>query len=208
MRIDLHVHTFPRSSCSTIDPKELVQEARRIGLDGICLTEHQVLWNLDEVKQLAGDQGIKIFRGNEITTAQGDVLVFGLEVNIEGVVTIQELQQKVKSAGAFSIAAHPFRGFKVFGLGQLGLTLDQACKKKILQFVDAVEIRNSRVTEKENEVALKVAERLGLGGTAGSDAHHLDALGTWVTVFEKDIGTETDLVRELRAGSFTFGSAR
>jgi predicted metal-dependent phosphoesterase TrpH len=208
VRIDLHVHTFPRSSCSTIDPTGLIGEAQRIGLDGICLTEHQVLWDLSEVEQLAGDRGIKIFRGNEITTAQGDVLVFGLEENIPGIITVQELQQKVKSAGAFSIAAHPFRGFKVFGLGQLGLTLDQACKKKILQFVDAVEIRNSRVTEKENDVASKVAERLGLGGTAGSDAHHLDALGTWVTIFEKDIETEADLVKELRAGNFTFGSAR
>jgi predicted metal-dependent phosphoesterase TrpH len=208
MRIDLHVHTFPKSPCSTIDPAALMEEAVRIGLDGFCLTEHQVLWNWKDVKQLAGDRGIKIFRGNEITTAQGDVLVFGLEKNITGIITIQELQQEVKSAGAFSIAAHPFRGFKVFGLGQLGLTLDQACKKKILQFVDAVEIRNSRVTDKENEVALQVCERLGLRGTAGSDAHHLDALGTWVTVFEKDIQSEADLVAELRAGNFTFGSAR
>jgi predicted metal-dependent phosphoesterase TrpH len=208
VRIDLHVHTFPKSPCSVIDPGALMEEAVRIGLDGFCLTEHQVLWNLDEVKQLAGDRGIKIFRGNEITTAQGDVLVFGLEEEIQGIITVQELQEKVKAAGAFSIAAHPFRGFKVFGLGQLGLTLDQACKKKILQFVDAVEIRNSRVTDKENEVAYQVCQRLGLAGTAGSDAHHLDALGTWVTVFEKDIQSETDLVAELRAGNFIYGSAR
>jgi predicted metal-dependent phosphoesterase TrpH len=208
VRIDLHVHTYPRSSCSTIDPVALVQEAVRIGLDGLCLTEHQVLWDPEEVKKLAEDWGLKIFRGNEITTAQGDVLVFGLEEEVQGVIPVQELQQKVKAAGAFSIAAHPFRGFKVFGLGQLGLTLDQACKKKILQFVDAIEIRNSRVTDKENEVAHQVSERLGLAGTAGSDAHHLDALGTWVTIFEKNIETEADLVRELRAGNFSFGSAR
>jgi predicted metal-dependent phosphoesterase TrpH len=208
MRIDLHVHTFPRSSCSVIDPNALVREALRLKLDGICLTEHQVLWPLPEVRQLAQHQGLKIFRGNEITTAQGDVLVFGLEEEIQGIITIQALQEKVKAAGAFSIAAHPFRGFKVFGLGQLGLTLDQACKKKILQYVDAIEIRNSRVTEKENEVAQQVCRRLGLPGTAGSDAHHLDDLGTWVTVFEKDIETEGDLIEELRAGNYSFGSAR
>jgi predicted metal-dependent phosphoesterase TrpH len=208
VRIDLHVHTYPRSSCSAIDPVALVQEAVRIGLDGICLTEHQVMWDPLKVKKLAEGHGLKIFRGNEITTAQGDVLVFGLEEEVQGIITVQELQKKVQSAGAFSIAAHPFRGFKVFGLGQLGLTLDQASKKKILQFVDAVEIRNSRVTEKENEVAHQVAERLGLMGTAGSDAHHLNDLGTWVTVFEKNIETEADLIKELRAGNFSFGSVR
>ncbi len=208
MLIDLHVHTSPRSSCSNIDPEELVQEAKRIGLDGFCLTEHQVMWDWEEVVGLAGDKGIRIFRGNEITTAQGDVLVFGLESNVQGIITIQELHQIVQSAGGFSIAAHPFRGFKMFGVGQLGLTLDQACKKKSLQFVDAVEIRNGRVTEKENEVAGNVAERLGLLGTAGSDAHEIGALGTWVTIFEKDIDTEADLLRELKAGKFTIGSAR
>jgi len=87
--IDLHVHTFPRSKCSNINPTELIQEARRIGLDGFCLTEHQVLWDLDEVERLADDKGIKIFRGNEITTAQGDVLVFGLDQDIQGIKSIE-----------------------------------------------------------------------------------------------------------------------
>ncbi len=208
MLIDLHVHTYPRSSCSNINPAELIQEAKRIGLDGFCLTEHQVMWDWDEVVGLAENKGIRIFRGNEITTAQGDVLVFGLESNILGIITIQELSEIVKSVNGFSIAAHPFRGFKMFGVGQLGLTLDQACKKKSLQFVDAVEIRNGRVTEKENEVAGNVAERLGLPGTAGSDAHEIGALGTWVTDFKKNIDTEADLLRELKAGNFTVGSAK
>jgi predicted metal-dependent phosphoesterase TrpH len=208
MLIDLHVHTSPRSPCSNINPAELIQAAKRIGLDGFCLTEHQVMWDWDEVVGLAGDEGIRIFRGNEITTAQGDVLVFGLERNVQGIITIQELHQIVQSGGGFSIAAHPFRGFKMFGVGQLGMTLDQACKKKLLQYVDAIEIRNGRVTEKENEVAGNVAEKLGLRGTAGSDAHEIGVLGTWVTDFKKDIVSEADLLRELKAGNFTVGSAR
>jgi predicted metal-dependent phosphoesterase TrpH len=208
MRIDLHVHTFPKSPCSNINPEELVQEAKRIGLDGFCLTEHQVLWDWDEVIQLAGDHGIKIFRGNEITTAQGDVLVFGLDQNIQGIITVQELHQILKSNDGFSIAAHPFRGFKVFGIGQLGLSLDQAVKKKVLQFVDAVETGNGRVTEIENDLSGQVAEKLGLLKTAGSDAHEIGALGTWVTDFEKEFDTEADLVKELKAGHYTVGSLR
>ena len=70
MRIDLHIHTSPLSACSYIDPNELVQEARRLKLDGICLTEHQVLWDPAEVAKLAPEAGIKIFRGNEFTTNQ------------------------------------------------------------------------------------------------------------------------------------------
>jgi hypothetical protein len=64
------------------------------------------------------------------------------------------------------------------------------------------------VTEKENEVAGNVAERLGLRATAGSDAHEIVALGTWATIFEKDIVTEVDLLQELKTGKFTIGSGR
>ena len=208
MKIDLHVHTFPRSQCSKIDPEDLIQEAKQIGLDGFCLTEHQVLWSPDEAARLSGESGIKVFRGNEITTAQGDVLVFGLEKDIKGIITVQELSKEVRAVGALSIAAHPFRGFKVFGFGQLDMSLDQACKKKILQFVDAVEVRNGRVTEQENEVALNVSKSLGLLGTAGSDAHELNALGTWVMDFGNELETEADLVRELRAGNFKIVTLR
>lgn len=208
MKIDLHVHTYPKSQCSKIDPKDLIPEAKKIGLDGFCLTEHQALWDMADIKELAADSGIKIFRGNEITTAQGDVLVFGLDTDIQGIITIEELHQHVKKADAFAIAAHPFRGFKVFGFGQLDMSIDQACKKKILKYVDAVEVKNGRVTEKENDVASSVSEKLGLLATAGSDAHELDALGTWIMEFENDLKTEQDLVRSLHSGKFTIASLR
>ncbi len=208
MRIDLHVHTYPKSPCSNIRPEELIREAKRIGLDGFCLTEHQVLWPVEEVRRLAEDQGIRIFRGNEITTAQGDVLVFGLEREVQGVVPVTELYAWVREVDGFAIACHPFRGFKMFGAGQLGLSVDQACKKKVLQFVDAIEIGNGRGTEKENELAGRVAGKLGLKAVAGSDAHEISALGTWVTVFEKAIDTEADFLRELKAGNYSVGSMR
>ena len=203
MRIDLHIHTSPRSTCSDIDPLELIQEARRLELDGICLTEHQVLWDSDEVDRLSREAGIKIFRGNEFTTNQGDILVFGLYKDIKELLMIQELREEVKTAGGFMIAAHPFRGFKTFGIGQLQMTVEQACKRKALEFVDAVEVGNGRLSTDENDMARKVSEKLGLPGTGGSDAHRVDEVGNWLTVFVKDIHNERELVRELHAGRFT-----
>ena len=208
MKIDLHLHTWPKSQCSTIEPADLVKEAEKIGLDAICITEHQVLWSPSEIEALAGSSSVKIFSANEITTAQGDVLVYGLEKDIQGIVTIQELQQEVQSAGAFSILAHPFRGFKTFGISDLQMSVDQASKKKALQFVDAIEIRNGKVTDNDNEMAEKVAEKLGMPGTGGSDAHVLDDLGRFITIFENDIANEQELVEALRAGAYTVGTVR
>jgi len=203
MRIDIHTHTSPRSPCSNIDPLELVREASRRRLDGICLTEHQVLWQPQEVESLAQGAQIKIFRGNEFTTNQGDVLVFGYEEDVKELLTIEELSAEVKKAGGFMIAAHPFRGFKTFGIGQLKMTVEQACTRKVFDFVDAIEIGNGKLSEEENGMAAQVASRLGLPGTAGSDAHRVDEVGKWTTDFEREIENEQQLVAELRSGRFT-----
>jgi predicted metal-dependent phosphoesterase TrpH len=202
MKIDLHIHTAPLSACSYIDPRKLIQEARRLELDGICLTEHQVVWDPADVNTLAEEAGIRIFRGNEFTTNQGDILVFGFYDDIKELLLIQDLRHKVTAAGGYMIAAHPFRGFKTFGIGQLQMTVEQAAKRKVLEFVDAVEIGNGKLSPDENDMARKVAEKLGLPGTGGSDAHRIDEIGTWITVFEKDIKDEDELLQELHAGRF------
>ena len=202
MKIDLHIHTAPLSACSYIDPRELIQEARRLELYGICLTEHQVVWDPAEVNRLAQEAGIRIFRGNEFTTNQGDILVFGFYEDIKELLIIQDLREKVTAAGGYMIAAHPFRGFKTFGIGQLQMTVEQAARRKVLEFVDAVEIGNGKLSPDENDMARKVAEKLGLPGTGGSDAHRVDELATWVTVFENEIKDEDELLQELHAGRF------
>jgi hypothetical protein len=39
-------------------------------------------------------------------------------------------------------------------------------------------------------------------GVAGSDAHRIDEIGRCVTIFQKEIRNEQELVEELRAGRF------
>jgi len=101
------------------------------------------------------------------------------------------------------IAAHPFRGFLLFGISQLQLDVGQACKRAVFQHVDGLEIQNCKVTDPENDMARRVSGRLGLLGVAGSDAHRLDEVGRCVTKFEREVRTERELIEEIRAGRFT-----
>ena len=52
-------------------------------------------------------------------------------------------------------------------------------------------------------MARRVAEHLGLPGVAGSDAHRPEEVGRCITILEREIRTEQELIAELRAGRFT-----
>jgi predicted metal-dependent phosphoesterase TrpH len=202
MIIDLHVHTSPASPCSSASVDDIIQEAKRIGLEGICLTDHNHVWDADEVEDLRQKHQLLIFRGNEITTDQGDMLVFGLEKEIKGIVKLKELREEVSAVEGFIIVAHPFRGFLTFGIGKLGLTPEEAMERPLFKYVDAVEVMNCKVTRKENSFAAEVAEGLNLPATGGSDAHEVSEVGIFATRFSQVITNEKALIEALRDGSY------
>jgi predicted metal-dependent phosphoesterase TrpH len=182
---------------------DLIEEAKRIGLDGICLTEHNRIWDPEQIADLREKHNFLILRGNEITTDQGDMIVFGLEKEVEGIVKLEELRGEVLKAGGFMIVAHPFRGFLIFGVGKLGLTPEKAMERPLFKLVDAVETMNCKVTEKENEFATKVATGLRLPATGGSDAHQISAVGIFATQFSQRITDEKGLIEALKSGAYS-----
>ena len=200
--IDLHVHTSFASPCSSAPVDQLIEEAKKIGLDGICLTDHNYVWEQASIKALRHKHDFMVLRGNEITTNQGDMLVFGFDENIQGIIKLEELAEKVKKANGFIIVAHPFRGFLTFNVGELGLTPEKAMERPLFNYVDAVEVLNGKVTEKENGFAGQVAKGLGLPVTGGSDAHEVFEVGRYATRFFSKINDENDLVNALKTGDF------
>jgi len=200
--IDLHVHTYPASPCSSAPVDHLVEEAKKIGLDAVCLTDHNHVWSKDDIEKLRQKHGFLVLRGNEITTNQGDMLVFGLEKDIEGIINLKDLRAEVLAANGFMIVAHPFRGFLIVGVDEVGLTPEKAMERPLFKFVDAVEVMNGNVTKKENAFASQVASGLGLPATGGSDAHEVADVGRYATYFHDIIKNEQDLVNALKKGNY------
>jgi predicted metal-dependent phosphoesterase TrpH len=200
--MDLHVHTYPASPCSSAAEDDLIQEAKRIGLDAICFTDHNFVWDPERIRALQNKHQFLILRGNEITTDQGDMLVFGLDEDIQGIISIESLRRKVTAANGYMIAAHPFRGFLTFDAAHLGMTPQKAMQKAVFKQVDALEVLNGKVTPKENQFAHQVAEGLDLPATGGSDAHEVVEVGQYATRFSKPIRNETELVEALKSDNY------
>jgi len=200
--IDLHTHTLPASPCSSAATEQLIKEAKTIGLDGICLTDHNHVWHREHVEELRQKHGFLILRGNEITTDQGDMLVFGMYKDIQGIIKLEDLKKEVLKADGFMIVAHPFRGFLVFGAGQLGLTAEKARTRPLFQYAGAIEVLNGKVTENENKLAAEVAAGLKLPETGGSDAHEVYEVGKYATRFVSTISNEKELLAALKNGIY------
>ena len=208
MRIDLHNHTTVHSPCSTMSPDRMMEAAKETGLDGICITEHNKIWTPEEAAALSEKHGLPVFRGIEITTTGGDILVFGMEEEPIELWTPARLKEKVDEAGGVAIAAHPFRGFLVFGFGALKMDLGDAMDNPTFAQVHGLEICNSLVTDEENRLARRVAEEMGLLGVGGSDSHRAVAVGTCVTDFEDEITNEEQLVKAILSGRFQVEKTR
>lgn len=206
-RIDLHTHTVIASPDSELNPAHLVNTARKVGLHGAVITEHNRTWERRETDDRSLELGFPFIRGMEVTTELGHVLVYGLNTYVGGIHVARDLRKTVKAAGGFMVAAHPFRNLfhnpRWGGNGKPSIpSVQEAAQLPLFDLVDEIEVLNGGTGELENFFAWQVAQRLGMKGTGGSDAHSTHGLGLRVTVFEREVCDTETLIAELRAGRF------
>ena len=201
MIIDIHNHTIPRSYDSVLNPEELIHKAKREGLGGVCITEHDFFWEPGLVEELAAEHGFLVLPGVEANTEDGHVLVFGLEEYVYGMHRAVALREMVDEVGGAMILAHPARR-RLYPEDTVELAVERAYRSGIFDLVDGVEVLNGRASERENEFSRSISCRLGLKATGGSDAHGLWEVARCATLFERDINSLQELITELREGRF------
>ena len=197
MIVDLHIHTNLGSICSQLGPDELLERVQELGIEAICITDHHSHRGADKMIAYAGDRGYPIFRGVEVYTDLGDMLVFGLKRDTRYHLTLfKELVEMAEEDGAVIIPAHPCRGWDPKHQHL------HSFPRQILPHIVAIETHNGANKERSNRMARELARELGVPGVGGSDAHALWQVGRCVTVFERRISTQEELLRELREGRF------
>ena len=75
-RMDLHVHTT--FSDGDMTPEEVVKEAKRLGLAGVAITDHDEVAGVDAAMEAAGS-GFEVVPGVELSTSDGkcDIHILG-----------------------------------------------------------------------------------------------------------------------------------
>lgn len=190
MLIDLHCHTRVYSNCAALTPEALVRAAMARGLDGVCITEHDALWPLEEIERVSREMSFVVLRGMEVTTEVGHVLVFGMEAHHPGMAVLDELRRQVLRAGALMYLAHPSRKY--------GTMLPE----NLASYFDSVEAMNGTEGMLQNDHAGQLAHGMRLPGIGGSDCHSVREVGVCATEFEDAIEGEVAFLTALRAGRY------
>ena len=195
MLIDMHLHQDRHSFDSHVSLEDIIDEAKRKGLDGICITDHDNLGLREIVHQFYNDD-LKIFVGVEILTTQGDILVIGLDKVPEKMITPKELLKLADEQGAVCISAHPYRKNN---RGLEDNIFEYSSDKQI--HLHAVEVCNGSTPFELNAQAGDTAKKTKLAMTGGSDAHWKERVGLMATYFSDDISTEQDLIEAIKKGN-------
>ncbi len=187
MKLDMHVH----SSYSTdghAQPRQILKQARKLGLDGLCIADHNTMAGSLEARKIASEFGLILVSGMEISSSGGHILAYGISEEVPRDLGPGETLDRIHSQGGLAVVPHPYRFWS--GLGE---------EATLALGPDALETANAHSTARENRLAGKLAERMKLPATAGSDSHELGSLGRAFTMMP-EIGSEEEALKAIRAG--------
>jgi hypothetical protein len=215
MALDLHVHTVIGSSDCHLSLDRLAEAACQVGIHGFAVAEHDTSWAPERLSSYRRESGLFVCAGREWPTNWGHVIALGLDHKLEDVRRLDDLRRLADEAGGYLILAHPFRFFPsasnyLFGPqgNSSALTLEEMARHPAWDLVDEIEVLNYNCTDKENELAAQVARMLGKRGTAGSDAHTFTEVGRCITVLERAVASEGELIEALRSGRYYLARRR
>ena len=205
----MHVHTVRGAADSSLTPDQLIEEAKRIGLTGVNITEHDRVWEPHLLDEFRERSGLFVSRGMEVSTDMGHMIAVGLPGYLPGIRKATELRRILTEARGFMIVAHPFRHFfdpihfRRDGRPPFEMTPEEAAERMpVFRLVDELEVANGGCTPRENQFALRVARALGKRGIGASDCHSTNVVGYYVTVFEAELRDQQHMLEQLHARRF------
>lgn len=176
-KYDLHMHTT-YSLCSSNKPKDLLEIAKKQGLDGIAITDHNCIKGAQEVKKLNKDKDFEVIIGEEIKTDYGDLIALYIKKEIINKDFFKAVEE-VKKQGGITIIPHPFRPIPWLKF--------KYPIRKLVGKIDAIEVFNSRNIGIANKLAEKSIEGLDFAKVGSSDAHLTFDIGKGYTLFKGDL---------------------
>jgi predicted metal-dependent phosphoesterase TrpH len=167
---DFHIHTrFSRDSI--LSEEKFIRTAIERGLTHVAVTNHNNVEGAiavrDKVAELGLTERLTVILGEEVSTADGEVVGVFLQRTIPRGLSAAETADAIHEQDGLVSIPHAFDPFRKSHIREDPLiSLLEAGK------VDMIEVFNSRVTfQRHNHEAAVLAARYGVPGIAASDSH-------------------------------------
>lgn len=193
VKADFHTHSTV-SPDGALAPKHYQRMLQRRSLDCIAVTDHNTI---AAAQQLHAELGDAIIVGEEITTAEGEIIGLYLTETIPPNLSAAETVQRIHAQGALVYVPHPFETVRK--------GLNESVLKQIADGVDIMEVHNGRaVFQNRTSQALAWIAAHGVPGAASSDAHGVAGWGRTYSMLEA-MPTRDTLVALLAKASYQRG---
>lgn len=156
--------------------------ARRRGLSGIALTDHDTMDGYSELAKL-WPPDLHLIPGCERTLHDGSHIIGLFIQTMPAANTLREVIEDIHAQGGLVYLPHPFREYS----GVLGGAAKHSAADQVwaIEQADIIEIYNRKCTADENQSAHELAVMHNKPFAAGSDAHRRHEIGFGVTVFRE-----------------------
>jgi predicted metal-dependent phosphoesterase TrpH len=193
IRLDMHMHT-EYSRDSRVVLSEFAALARLAKLGAVCITDHDTIEGGLRLREM--ETGLRIVVGEEITTADGELVGLFLAKRIPPGLSVEKSIAQIHEQGGLAYVPHPFSRNR-------RRHLRRSVLERVASSIDIVEVFNAReVASASNVQALEFARRHDLPGGVGSDAHRRIEIGrAYVEI--APFTTPQELVAALREGKVT-----
>jgi predicted metal-dependent phosphoesterase TrpH len=184
LKIDLHVHTC-YSHDSSITLKQVVAFAKKRGLDGVAITDHNTVKGAFKLKT----RDILVVPGIEVSTLNGHLLGLNVTVPIPAKLGIEKTIHLIHEAGGIAVAPHPTTFYK-------------SPPSRRINSYDAVEVMNASSIPFHvfTSLSKRYAACLNLPQTGGSDSHYAPEIGAAYTIVNADPKID-EIVCAIKKGS-------
>ena len=167
---DFHIHTrFSRDSILT--EEKFIARAIERGLTHAVVTNHNNIEGAiavrDKVEQMGLADKLTVILGEEVSTADGEVVGMFLTKTIPRGLSANETADEIHRQGGLVSIPHPFDPFR-------GSHIKEGPLRNLAEIgkIDMIEVFNCRVTfQRHNEEAAEFAKRYDIPGIAASDSH-------------------------------------
>ncbi|MGZ3423196.1 MAG: CehA/McbA family metallohydrolase [Polyangiales bacterium] len=198
LAMDFHAHT--RFSDGFISPVDLVQHARRKGLDGIAVTEHNMVFP-SKIAALWSKHtgGPLVVHGEEVTTSRWHLIALGIQTGVSSRQSLDAALDDIHRQGGVAIAAHPVEHFWPALVPAIP-KLDGAEVMHPLAYGRARQSETWRWDTMRAFFEKAREEKPSFTAIGSSDYHAFSPLGLCKTLVFAERADEASVIAALRAG--------